>query len=70
MADFGLYVIAVKRLGKIKALEENDPNKPQMKDIYGKFVGTRFIIMSMIYFVAILIAYCLPAYTSNPYIIR
>ncbi len=70
MADFGLYVIAVKRLGKIKALEENDPDKPQMKDIYGKFVGTRFIIMSMVYFVAILIAYCLPAYTSNPYIIR
>lgn len=70
MADFGLYVIAVKRLWKIKALEENDSDKPQLHDLYWKFVWTRFIIMSIVYFVAIIIAYFLPAYTSNPYIIR
>lgn len=70
MADFGLYVIAVKRLWKIKALEENNPDKPQLRDLYWKFVWTRFIIMSIVYFVAIIIAYFLPAYTSNPYIVR
>ena len=70
MADFGLYVIAVKKLWKIKTLEENNPDKPQMRDLYGKFVWTRFIIMSIVYFVAIIIAYFLPAYTSNPYIVR
>lgn len=69
MADFWLYVIAVRRLWKIKTLEENSTEKPQMHDIYWKFVWTRLIIMSIVYFVAIIIAYFLPAYTSNPYII-
>ncbi len=70
MADFWLYVIAVKRLWIIKKEEEWKENKIKMKDIYGKFVGTRFIIMSIVYFVAIIVAYFLPAYTSNPYIVR
>ncbi len=70
MADFWLYVIAVKRLWAIKSQEENNKEKPKMKDMYWKFVGTRFIIMSVVYFVAIIIAYFLPAYTSNPYLIR
>ncbi|MEI8091758.1 MAG: hypothetical protein WCG98_06145 [bacterium] len=40
-----------------------------MRSEYGKFVGTRVIIMSVIYIVAIVIAYLLPAYTSNPYLV-
>lgn len=70
MADFWLYVIAVKALWKIKTEEEYSENKPKLKALYGKFVGTRFIIMTMVYLVAIVVAYFLPAYTSNPYIIR
>lgn len=68
LADLGLYVLAVKRLGKIKE-EEKDPEHPQLKQEYGKFVGTRIIIMSAIYVLAILVAYLLPAYTSNPYLV-
>lgn len=70
MADFWLYVIAVKSLWKIKAEEENSEEKPKLKAMYGKFVGTRFMIMTIVYLVAIVLAYFLPAYTSNVYIVR
>ncbi len=69
LADLGLYVLAVKRLGEIKE-KTNDPEHKELKEEYGKFVGTRVIIMSVIYVIAIVVAYFLPAYTSNPYIIR
>lgn len=42
----------------------------ELKTEYGKFVGTRLIIMSVVYAVAIVVAYLLPAYTSNPYLVR
>ncbi len=70
-ADFGLYVIAVKQLGVIK---ENISNGKYTKEYLGqefwKFVGTRIVIMSVIYLFALLLAYFLPAYSSNPYLIR
>lgn len=69
LADLWLYVLAVKRLWEIKE-KSNDPEHKELKDEYGKFVGTRLTIMSVIYIIAILVAYLLPAYTSNPYIIR
>lgn len=69
LADLWLYVLAVKKMGEIKD-KEKDPNNTALKEIYGKFVGTRVIIMSVVYVVAIVIAYLLPAYTSNPYLIR
>lgn len=69
LADLGLYVLAVKRLGEIKE-REKDPDHPELKAEYGKFVGTRVILMCIVYVIAIVIAYLLPAYTSNPYIVR
>ena len=69
MADFGLYVIAVRQLWQIKSKEENSTEKPELKSMYGKFVGARFMIMTIVYFVAIVISYFLPAYTNNPYIV-
>ena len=69
LADLWLYVLAVKRLWAIKE-QEKDPNHTELKSEYWKFVGTRLIIMSVIYVVAIIVAYLLPAYTSNPYLVR
>jgi O-antigen/teichoic acid export membrane protein len=68
LADLWLYVLAVKRLGEIKE-KNKDPEHKELGEEYGKFVGTRLIIMSVIYVVAILVAYLLPAYTSNQYIV-
>ena len=71
LADLGLYVLAVKRLGEIKEQEEPDDIKHEkMKSEYGKFVGTRIVIMWVIYLIAIAIAYCVPSYRANPYYIR
>lgn len=69
LADLGLYVLAVKRLGAIKD-QSKDPDNKELKQEYGKFVGTRVIIMAVVYIVAIVVAYLLPAYTSNPYLVR
>lgn len=68
LADLGLYVLAVKRLGAIKE-SNKDPEHKELKSEYGKFVGTRISIMSVVYIIAIVVAYLLPAYTSNPYIV-
>lgn len=65
LADFWLYVIAVRTLGRLK---ESDPMK--LSQEYGKFIGARFVNIIIVYTVALILAYFLPAYTSNPYIIR
>lgn len=80
LADLGLYVLAVKQMGKIKEEEEiaalrsqwqqGGTSYPKLRAIYGKFVGTRVILMWFVYAIAIVVAYLLPAYTSNPYLVR
>ncbi len=68
LVDFGIYVIAVKRLGAIK--EEKWDDSQELKENYHKFVGTRMFMIIVIYTLAIVTAYLIPAYTSNPFIIR
>jgi len=68
LVDFGIYVIAVKRLWAIK--EEKWWDSPELKENYHKFVGTRMFMILIIYTIAIVTAYLIPAYTSNPFIIR
>ena len=68
LVDFGVYVIAVKRLGAIK--EEKWDDSPELKENYHKFVWTRMFMIIIIYTLAIITAYLIPAYTSNQFIIR
>lgn len=65
LADFGLYVIAVRTLGRLK-----ESNPEELSNEYGRFIGARFVNIVIVYTVALILAYFLPAYTSNPYIIR
>ena len=67
LVDFGIYVIAVKRLGAIK--EEKWDDSPELKENYHKFVWTRMFMIIVIYTLAIVTAYLIPAYTSNPFIV-
>lgn len=67
LADLGLYVLAVKRLGEFKEEHKEDPQHPAIQEEYGKFVATRIVTMVVIYGIAILIAYAIPSYRSNPY---
>ncbi len=103
-ADFGIYVIALKQLGKIKndsssteefatpiAQELATPQEtgsdlgstkeqptipsaskqyPLLIETYGKFVSTRFFMIGVVYMLALIVAYFIPAYTSNPYLVR
>ena len=68
LVDFWIYVIAVKRLWAIK--EEKWDDSPELKENYHKFVWTRMFMIIVIYTIAIVTAYLIPAYTSNPFIIR
>ena len=76
LVDFWIYVIAVKRLGQIKnetywdwtEIPALDPNS-ELSKTYWKFVWTRVFLIIVIYTIAIVTAYLIPAYTSNPYII-
>nr|MBR6099818.1 hypothetical protein [bacterium] len=45
-----------------------DPNS-ELSQTYGKFVGMRVFLIIVIYTIAIVTAYLIPAYTSNPFII-
>ncbi|MCX6825198.1 MAG: oligosaccharide flippase family protein [candidate division SR1 bacterium] len=69
LADLGLYVLAVKRLGELKEKCKNDPENTELKSEYGKFVATRIVTMVVIYALAIGIAYLIPSYRANPYYI-
>ena len=68
LVDFWIYVIAVKRLWAIK--EEKWDESPELRENYHKFVWTRMFMIIIIYTIAIVTAYLIPAYTSNPFIIR
>ena len=68
LVDFWIYVIAVKRLWAIK--ENQWWDSPELKSTYHKFVWTRFFMICVIYTVAIVTAYLIPAYTENQFIIR
>ena len=67
LVDFGIYVIAVKRLGAIKENQWGDSQ--ELKDTYHKFVWTRVFMIIVIYTIAIVTAYLIPAYTDNKFII-
>ncbi len=41
-----------------------------MESYYGKFVMSRYVTITIVYAVALIIAYLIPAYTNNPYLIR
>ena len=68
LVDFWIYVIAVKRLWAIK--EEKWWESQELKENYHKFVWTRMFMIIIIYTIAIVTAYLIPAYTSNQFIIR
>lgn len=77
LVDFGIYVLAVKQLGQLKSEAYGDQEPISMPDensplaiSYGKFVGTRVFLIGVIYTFAIIVAYLIPAYTSNPFIVR
>lgn len=53
----------------INVNEQEITNTPEMQNYYGKFVWSRFITVTIVYTVALLIAYLIPAYTSNPYLV-
>lgn len=67
LVDFGIYVIAVKRLWAIK--ESQWWESQELKDTYHKFVWTRVFMIIVIYTIAIVTAYLIPAYTNNQFII-
>lgn len=91
-ADFGLYVIGLKMLGKVKTIKatsnevlatEKTPWSwtssqshwassvdTSLVSLYGKIVWTRLFMICLVYFLAIIVAYLIPAYTSNPYLVR
>lgn len=76
LVDFWIYVIAVKQLWEIKnrtywewtEIPPLDPNS-ELSQTYGKFVGMRIFLIIVIYTIAIVTAYLIPAYTSNPFIV-
>ena len=70
-ADFGLYVIAMKQLGDLKSKiwEGIKGNTEQLSTYYNKFVSSRLFMIGLVYSTALLIAYLIPSYTSNPYLV-
>ncbi len=66
-ADFGLYVIWLKMLGVIR--KNNPTDHTELTTTYGKIIGTRIGMICLVYMLAIIVAYLIPAYTSNPYLV-
>lgn len=112
LADLGLYTIALRELGKMKAklLGEKDTGlieineeeqavesinadiavddaitvgthsedhkslspiaKEKLSEYYSKFMGSRLINLAIVYGVALVVAYLIPSYNQNPFIVR
>ena len=50
--------------------EAGKEKEGSLAEEYGRFAGTRFVTMTIVYTAALVIAYLLPAYTHNPYLVR
>lgn len=50
--------------------EISQRNKDELSDYYSKFVTARLLNIAIVYILALIIAFFIPSYTSNPYIIR
>ncbi len=61
LADFWIYVVALNTLWKIKDYKEK-------LQTYHKFLWFRFFMVVLIYLLAFLLAFLVPAYVENPYI--
>ena len=80
LSDLGLYVIGLKDLGKLKAKfgintpKDLDTITPSQKEDFSlaisQFVWARIGQIVIVYGIAILVAYLVPSYASNPYIAR
>ncbi len=63
LADFGIYVIALKKLGELKS------NWDLLKEYLQKYVGARLALIIVVYTIALVVAYFIPSYSSNPFLV-
>lgn len=76
LADLGLYTIALRELGKLKSTiidahwETHALNNPTLNAYYSKFMWSRIINLVIVYTVALFIAYMIPSYQTNQFIVR
>lgn len=45
-------------------------NHEELQSTYSTIIWTRLFMILIVYSLAIIVAYCIPAYTSNPYLLR
>lgn len=71
LADFGVYVIALKELWSYKLFEHwKLIISSTLQSYYNKFVSFRIGMICIVYIVALILAYIIPAYSSNIYLVR
>lgn len=76
LADLGLYTIALRELGKLKdrLIKQGGDlyaiNHPELNKYYSQFMGSRVINLFIVYGIALIVAYLIPSYHSNPFILR
>lgn len=74
LADLGLYVIALKEIGKLKNQLSDESKldtvegKEALSRYYSKFMGSRMLNLLIVYGIAIVIAYLIPSYNQNIFI--
>ena len=71
LADFGLYVIGLRELWALRESVAYLPEAEQKEKLsvyYSKFVMSRVVTVAVVYGVALLIAYLIPSYRENPYL--
>lgn len=65
LADFGVYVLALRHLWAIKKKQLTH----ELQETYEKYVSSRVVLIGIVYVLALVIAYLIPAYTSNPFLV-
>ena len=64
LADFWMYVLALRQIWEAKAIWPKEESEE-----YSRFVFVRMITIWIVYWLALLVWYFIPAYTQNPYLI-
>ena len=80
LADLGLYVLALKDIGGMKKqyaintyqdiVDATDDVRNAISETYSKFVISRVFQICCVYTIALGLAYLIPSYRENIYLVR
>lgn len=69
LSDLWLYVLGLRQLGDVVHPKIGEPDSGQISFLYSQVVWSRWLLIVIVYLVALALAYIIPSYSDNIYLV-